>query len=61
MLDPERTHITMRKKPLCPICRQPVQAANAPFCSSRCRMIDLNRWLEGVYRMGSHDPPEGEE
>ena len=31
-----------------------------PFCSSRCKLIDLGRWLGGVYRPGSvaQDSPE---
>ena len=37
----------------CPICKQVAAAApdNAafPFCSSRCRMIDLGNWLDGDY------------
>jgi endogenous inhibitor of DNA gyrase (YacG/DUF329 family) len=36
----------------CPTCRKPfdTQASTAmPFCSDRCRRIDLNRWLnEGI-------------
>jgi uncharacterized protein len=37
--------------PRCPICRQalPSQAAAAPFCSPRCRAIDLGQWLSGRY------------
>jgi len=39
------------KLPLrCPICDQPRQTdAFAPFCSQRCRQIDLGRWLDGRY------------
>jgi endogenous inhibitor of DNA gyrase (YacG/DUF329 family) len=37
----------------CPICKKPVpdQEANAfyPFCSDRCKLIDLGRWLDGKY------------
>lgn len=37
----------------CPICGAPVAAAapNAPFCSPRCRRVDLGRWLGGRYRV----------
>lgn len=39
----------------CPICKQPCppRAKNPayPFCSSRCQMIDLGRWLDGDYRI----------
>lgn len=35
----------------CPICGKAVDAngAAAPFCSARCRTIDLGRWLGGTY------------
>jgi uncharacterized protein len=32
----------------CPTCKQsfdPVQSRAMPFCSDRCRRIDLGRWL----------------
>ena len=25
--------------------------ADYPFCSQRCRLLDLYRWLEGSYRI----------
>ncbi|MCE9592423.1 MAG: tRNA (adenosine(37)-N6)-threonylcarbamoyltransferase complex ATPase subunit type 1 TsaE [Planctomycetes bacterium] len=37
----------------CPICKEPV-AADAPafpFCSKRCRTIDLGKWATGDYRI----------
>ena len=33
----------------CPICAKPGAEAFRPFCSKRCRDVDLNRWLSGVY------------
>ncbi len=38
----------------CPICQEPVapDAAAFPFCSTRCRMVDLGRWMKGDYRVG---------
>ncbi len=33
----------------CPICKQPTETAYRPFCSARCRDIDLSRWLRGTY------------
>jgi len=33
----------------CPICGKPADAATRPFCSSRCRDVDLHRWLSGSY------------
>ncbi|BAM86833.1 conserved hypothetical protein [Bradyrhizobium oligotrophicum S58] len=33
----------------CPICRRPSTEAVRPFCSPRCRDVDLHRWLSGSY------------
>ena len=33
----------------CPICGRPSQPDFRPFCSKRCRTVDLNRWLSGSY------------
>jgi hypothetical protein len=27
-----------------------------PFCSERCRTIDLGAWLDGKYAIESHEP-----
>ena len=39
----------------CPICRKPVSPASedAPFCSDRCRAIDLGKWASGDYKISS--------
>jgi endogenous inhibitor of DNA gyrase (YacG/DUF329 family) len=42
----------MPTAPLCVYCRQrPADAAWRPFCSERCKMADLGRWLRGSYRV----------
>jgi endogenous inhibitor of DNA gyrase (YacG/DUF329 family) len=33
----------------CPICGKPGIEASRPFCSERCRDVDLNRWLSNSY------------
>ena len=35
----------------CPVCRKIVLRAEAefPFCSQRCRLIDLGKWASGGY------------
>ncbi|PYF04144.1 hypothetical protein BJ122_104123 [Rhodopseudomonas faecalis] len=33
----------------CPICGKPAVPEARPFCSERCRDVDLNRWLSGSY------------
>ncbi|MGD0369518.1 MAG: DNA gyrase inhibitor YacG [Acidobacteriaceae bacterium] len=39
----------------CPTCRAVVadQGENFPFCSDRCRLIDLGKWASGGYRISS--------
>lgn len=41
--------IPLRKARSCPICGQPSERSVYPFCSPRCKDIDLNRWLTGAY------------
>ena len=35
--------------PACPTCGKAESADSRPFCSERCRDVDLNRWLSGAY------------
>jgi len=43
----------------CPICHKPVDSEQStsgkktsfPFCSERCKLIDLGRWLDGKYQI----------
>jgi uncharacterized protein len=49
----------------CPICdvRMPAdwsEYPDYPFCSKRCRTIDLGRWLGEDYKLGGpkHEPDE---
>ena len=39
----------------CPICKKQVKSADAdfPFCSDRCRLIDLGKWASGGYVISS--------
>ena len=39
----------------CPICKKPTKAADLdfPFCSDRCRLIDLGKWATGAYVISS--------
>ncbi len=40
-------------EPRCPICRAKVtdDSPARPFCSARCRLVDLGNWLGGRYRI----------
>jgi uncharacterized protein len=45
---------------LCPICRRPATAEVLPFCSPRCRDVDLNRWFTGSYVVPGSDQEDEE-
>jgi len=51
---------TKPKALFCPTCRKVVLASNPdfPFCSDRCRILDLGKWASGGYVISSpiHDP-----
>jgi endogenous inhibitor of DNA gyrase (YacG/DUF329 family) len=39
----------------CPTCRKVVLASDDyfPFCSDRCRILDLGKWASGEYKISS--------
>lgn len=39
----------------CKQCGKPSQEAHAPFCSSRCRDVDLGRWFSESYRVPAEE------
>ena len=48
----------------CLICKKDVDPASryAPFCSERCRLIDLGNWASEKYRIPAPaEPPPGED
>ena len=41
---------------VCPTCKKVIENApddfpSRPFCSGRCKLVDLGNWLDGVYRI----------
>jgi endogenous inhibitor of DNA gyrase (YacG/DUF329 family) len=52
----------------CPICKKPVESPDNqpgarsvfPFCSERCKLIDLGRWLDGRYQIPVSPDPDHE-
>ena len=51
-----------RRRPArCPICRKPVDPHFRPFCSKRCRDVDLARWLNEVYAVPAAPPGDDDE
>jgi endogenous inhibitor of DNA gyrase (YacG/DUF329 family) len=48
--------------PLCVYCRRrPVEARFRPFCSERCRLLDLAAWADGTYRIAGDPLPPSED
>jgi uncharacterized protein len=47
-----------RRSAACPNCGKPATQQHRPFCSKRCRDIDLGRWLRGVYRVETDEGPD---
>lgn len=47
----------------CPICGKPIapreENAAFPFCSDRCRLVDLAKWLGEEYRIPGARPGDG--
>ncbi|HPS54750.1 MAG TPA: DNA gyrase inhibitor YacG [Sedimentisphaerales bacterium] len=48
----------------CPICKKLIQPATGndkeshryfPFCSERCKLIDLGAWFDGEYKLEIQD------
>lgn len=48
----------------CPMCGrwfEQEESSAMPFCSSRCRSVDLGRWLKESYGLPQHVEEEEEE
>ena len=56
----------------CPICKEPTDSETTeefPFCSKRCRIIDLGNWADETYKISTptyqsefeEEPPEPHE
>jgi endogenous inhibitor of DNA gyrase (YacG/DUF329 family) len=52
----------MPANPKCPICKRPLKAGRAtpsyPFCTPRCKLIDLGNWLGDNYVIADKPLPE---
>lgn len=46
----------------CPICRRAFvgEIETFPFCSKRCRMVDLGKWFSGSYAITRPMRPDDE-
>ncbi|MHC4932111.1 MAG: DNA gyrase inhibitor YacG [Planctomycetota bacterium] len=51
----------------CPTCKRSVETGmdrrpeGFPFCSERCRLLDLHKWLSGHYRIPVTSPTSPED
>lgn len=48
----------------CPRCKQPAQwqdNPSRPFCSERCKLIDLGAWASEEYKMETPNGPDQSE
>lgn len=53
--------MTLLKCPVCDTPFDPAQSKAMPFCSERCRTIDLGRWLSEGYAVPDETPREERE
>ncbi len=45
---------------ICVQCRaRPVAKAWRPFCSERCKLLDLQNWVDGDYRVAGEATSQG--
>ncbi len=51
----------------CPTCRTTLRVPDKedapfrPFCSERCKLVDLGRWLDGTYTVSEPASPDDTE
>ena len=44
------------RTPRCPLCGKPRDQRYRPFCSARCRDVDLGRWFDAAYAVPAVEP-----
>ncbi|NKF22942.1 DNA gyrase inhibitor YacG [Solimonas sp. C16B3] len=48
----------------CPQCGQSVRLDETnpwrPFCTERCKLLDLGEWFSGSFAIPSDEPPHGD-
>lgn len=57
----DEARFTARPARRCPVCGKPPAAAFRPFCTERCRQVDLGRWLSGDYAIPADPEQDVEE
>jgi endogenous inhibitor of DNA gyrase (YacG/DUF329 family) len=57
--------MTARRFVACPQCARPVEWAPEsrwrPFCSARCKTIDLGAWAAEAYRVPAEEAPDADD
>ena len=65
----DKTQSRRRRQYTCPICKRRVTVSQGdparlpaffPFCSERCKLIDLGAWLDAGYRIPAKPDEESE-
>ncbi len=60
----KRIAVASKPKLSCPTCKKETQKegnAHFPFCSDRCRLVDLGKWLDDGYSVpGSDSSPSAD-
>ena len=51
----------LRKSRPCPMCDNPSSKEMFPFCSNRCKDLDLGRWLKGSYAIAAAEEDDPDE
>ncbi len=57
----------MSRLSLCPVCRKAValpaelRPESFPFCTERCRLVDLGKWFDGDYVLAEPISPDNHE
>ncbi|MFN7663078.1 MAG: DNA gyrase inhibitor YacG [Alphaproteobacteria bacterium] len=46
---PSAPNQSTEKQGECPLCHKETMAAFRPFCSKKCKMVDLYKWVAGHY------------
>ena len=59
--DPLPEPIPARRRRRCPACGKPMVMRFRPFCSARCRDLDLGRWLDGAYAVPAVEVDDDED
>ena len=49
--------MTFYQKAVCALCDKPQAKSYKPFCSARCKLIDLGNWMNGGYTLPSEEAP----